>query len=138
IRARPQLSVRPLREIAVHVRPASLQVLAESLARTPSWHRLSDDGDGQHCLCQARARAARVRAAFLAAARRPCEPLVRDARLAAAERCGLQRRVADRGACAPIAELLPEARLSCFKARAVAVRRFAVARRVGSAPWPRS
>src|SRR5215469_11412309 len=36
IRARPQLSVRPLREIAVHVRPASLRVIAESLARTPS------------------------------------------------------------------------------------------------------
>src|SRR5215469_5365585 len=89
-------------------------------------------------LRQARARAARVRAAFLAATRRPCAPLVRTARFAAAERCDLLRRVAERCAWALIAELLADARLSRFKARVVALRRFAVARRDGGAPWPRS
>ena len=64
--------------------------------------------------------------------------MVRAARLAAALRCALLRRLAARRLWVAIAAFEPEARPSRLSALTVAARRRGVARRAGALPWPRS
>lgn len=87
---------------------------------------------------QGRARRPRDRTALLAAALRPLGPWVRAARLAAALRCALLRRLAARRLWLAIAAFEPEARPARFSPLAAAAPRRGVACRTGALPWPRS
>ena len=122
------------REVVDDIRRIALRVegikhLHEVLSMQPRWCSSET---------QPRARVARVRGACFAAALRPAAPLVRAARLAAAERCALLRRAAAPCVWAAMAPLLAEPRLSRLRARSVAALRLGFTRRPAALPCPRS